>query len=239
MATKKKKTSKPRQVSIHCNNCNHETVHTVIAENVETLNGEERIGTQIFEFWSENHAEILRCGCGELALKSYYYWSEDAPDFPETGVQIEPKRGVASIAPLTSFKYVPKHIGELYQELIDGFIAGCNLLCAGGIRAILEAICIDKNIKEGTVPGTPPKLTKSLQGKIYGLYENGFITKRHAQILTHHQYLGDKALHELKIPVKGELELAIEIIAHTLSSIYELDIKAAELKKREGQRKFN
>lgn len=103
----------------------------------------------------------------------------------------------------------------------------------------MDAICVDKGIKKGTVPAdglTPAKTTESLKGKIYGLHEIGFITKRHSEILTHHQYLGDKALHELEKPSKSELEIAIEIIGDTLNSIYDFEYKAQELLERRSNR---
>lgn len=240
MAVKKKKVQPkpPVTLLVHCNNCNHPTTHTVIAEKVERSINTELIGIDWVDFWTDTHVETLKCGsCSEFALKKYNIWCEDGPFYPEYNITIEPKRGSASLKPAQSFKNISENILNLYQEIIVTWVHEANLLCAGGIRAILEAICIDKGIKGGTVPDPPkPGFKESLKGKIYGLYEAGYITIKHAEILTHHQYLGDKALHELKRPSKEELELAIEIIAHTLSSIYELEVKAQELKSKEAQR---
>jgi hypothetical protein len=136
-----------------------------------------------------------------------------------------------------SFQNVPPHIIGLYNEVCQTFINKNNLLCAGGIRAILEAICIDKNVKEGTVPGsTTGKKNASLKGRIYGLCENDIITKQHSDILVHHQYLGDKALHECEKPTQSELETAIDIIGHTLSSVYDLYLKGQELIQKKNSR---
>ena len=61
------------------------------------------------------------------------------------------------------------------------------------------------------------------------MYEKGILTKRNADILHEHRFLGNEALHELTQPSKDELALAIQIIEHILEHIYELLDKAAEL----------
>lgn len=73
-----------------------------------------------------------------------------------------------------------------------------------------------------------------LDGKINGLQERGLITKSQQCALHELRFLGNKALHDLDIPSKNELEIAFEIIEHLLLEIYELPIKTSELKtKRE------
>lgn len=219
---------------IHCNKCNHNTTHIVYVEKREREISKEPYQLQILEFWLDKHVQVLKCGsCGELALRKYDIWCEDAPDFPETNIEIYPKRGNPNIKPADSFVNVPEQIILLYKQIVEAYINQIPLLCAGGIRAILEAICIDKGIREGTVNNTS---TASLKGKIYGLSEHGLTTSKHSEILVHHQYLGDKALHELEVPSSDELLIAIQIIAHTISSVYELEHKGEELKSKKQQR---
>ena len=221
-------------IAIHCNKCNHPTNHNVILEKYERETSQELHGTMVLELWMDKHVQVLKCGsCGEHSLRKYDIWCDDAPDFPEINIEILPKRGNSSIKSPESFQNIPLHIISIYKETVDAFINETNLLCAGGIRAILEAICIDKNIKRGLVEG---EYKESLKGRIYGLCENGLITVKHSEILVHHQYLGDKALHQLQSPSNAELQIAIEIIAHTLSSIYELESKGQELKSKKEER---
>ena len=221
-------------ISIHCNKCNHQAKHSVILEHSERETSQELHGTMLLDFWADQYVQILKCGsCGEYTLRKYDISSEDIPDSVECNIIILPKRGNPDIKSSEAFQGVPIHILEIYKETVDAFINETNLLCAGGIRAILEAVCIDKNIKDGLVG---EKRTKSLQGRIYGLNEKGLITMNHSNILVHHQYLGNKALHELEKPSSDELKIAIEIIAHTLSSIYELNSKGQELKNKKEER---
>lgn len=136
------------------------------------------------------------------------------------------------------FSNVPATVNEIYNEIIVAFNQNLNFLCAGGLRAIIEAICKDKGIKDGITPDSG-KRTESLKGRIFGLAEASLISSGNATILTHHQYLGDKALHELKKPHIDELNIAIEIINFTLIGIYELEHKGRELQTKIENRTNN
>lgn len=229
-----------RTVHIHCNECHHHTNHTVSSEFNEREIVPEVVDGRTIEFWIDHYFQILKCGsCNEYTFKTWQIWSEDEPDAPPSNRRTYPKRGKPTIKKSDSFHNVPLHITGIYKEVYDTFINKNKLLCAGGIRAILEALCINNQIKEGTAPaeGTnPEKKTSSLKGRIYGLFEKGLITRSHADILVHNQYLGDKALHECEKPSSEELEIAIQIIAHTLSSVYELNQKGEELKNKKNSR---
>ena len=103
-------------------------------------------------------------------------------------------------------------------------------------------ICKENNILDGEVEklkadGTIEKRrTKDLQGKINGLYEKGKLTKESAEILHEHRFLGNSALHELSLPSKEELNLAIEIVENILDTLYEIPHKASQLKSKRLKR---
>ena len=48
------------------------------------------------------------------------------------------------------------------------------------------------------------KRFKNLEGKIAGLYEKGFLTKKSSTILHEHRFLGNEAVHELSQPSKDQ-----------------------------------
>jgi hypothetical protein len=48
--------------------------------------------------------------------------------------------------------------------------------------------------------------------------------------------LGNKALHEMSIPSKDELKIAIDIIVNILESIYEIPYKGNRLKQAQNSR---
>jgi len=119
--------------------------------------------------------------------------------------------------------------------MIDAFNHGLFILCAGGLRACIEGICISEGIKDGPVEIVKAgvkviKRKKDLQGQISGLFEKGLLTKKHAEVLHEHRFLGNEALHELDSPSKSELILAIEIVEHTLENLYELSPKVSDLR---------
>jgi hypothetical protein len=54
------------------------------------------------------------------------------------------------------------------------------------------------------------------------------------QALHELRFLGNKAIHELEVPSRNDLETAFEIIEHILADIYDLPLKSDKLKtKRE------
>ena len=61
-----------------------------------------------------------------------------------------------------------------------------------------------------------------LRGKIEGMLEKGLITPGQRDILHEHRFLGNEALHQLDTPNSQELNLAIDIIEHTLEHLYEI-----------------
>lgn len=231
-------TSNFKTTKIHCNKCNHSTTHNIIFECKDRIISTELVDGRYIDFWTDENLHILKCNnCTEVAMKKFEIWCDDAPDFPQLDVIVYPRRDNPLFKKSESFKNVPEQILSLYEEIIEAFLNNVNLLCAGGIRAILEAICIDKKIKGGNVSENQIQVYRdSMKGKINGLHELGVLSKNHADILHHHQYIGNKALHELQRPSTDELEIAIEIIADTLNSIYEVGVKGKELKNRKENR---
>jgi hypothetical protein len=220
-------------MKVFCNRCNRQTNHIVVKEEESTLRDDE---AEVV-FWDKY--EIVKCsGCEEI---SFRHLSSNSDDYsPETGepytsVRLYPIRG-EGILPIKPYYTVPPVVRNIYRETIDAYNNGLNLLCAGGMRAIIESICKQESVLDGPVEKTlkdrkTKKVvrTKDLMGKINGLQEKGIIIKKHAEILHEHRYLGNNALHSLEAPSKTTLNTAIEIIEHVLDSLYEIDRKAGEL----------
>lgn len=111
-------------------------------------------------------------------------------------------------------------------------------MVAVGIRTILEGICKDKKIYKGLVPDKDGKEhnRKSLEGKIYGLLQNGLISETQSSALHELRFLGNNAVHDLEEPSREELQSALDIIEHMIDDLYELPLKSQKLKiKREGK----
>ena len=238
-------------VRVHCIKCQGETKHLVI-QDVEA-SGSECIGTwedgnlelhHDFIDWDDSY-QIVQCqGCETISFRHLHWFSEDGnPEFREEGTteRLYPQRSKRTMA-TAEFLNVPMELRRIYRETIDAFNYELLTLCAGGLRTLVEGICahhgvkdgqVEKKIKDGIV-----KLERktNLEGKIAGLHEKGILTKPQSDQLHEHRYLGNEALHELLQPSPTELSLAIDIIEHTLKSLYEMPKKRKRLKELKTKR---
>jgi hypothetical protein len=139
------------------------------------------------------------------------------------------------------FFNAPPNLRRIYRETIDSFNAECYTICAGGLRAIVEGICAANGVTNGPVEKEIKgkieiRQSKQLDGKISGLREKDILTKKKAELLHSHRYLGNDALHQLQMPSVDELRLGIEILEHVLIELYEIQDKAKEMEWRRRQR---
>ena len=70
----------------------------------------------------------------------------------------------------------------------------------------------------------------NLEGKINGLYEQGILTQKQSNILHELRFFGNRAVHELAVPSKDSLKMAMEILEQIIFNIYELSAKTEKLK---------
>lgn len=222
---------------IYCKECKQDTEHKVVKKYEYEYTPENTPKMQI-DFVRVSWM-ILQCkGCKDITARESWRTSED---WPEETVILYPKRGQDDLT-IKSFYNVPEDLEEIYEEIINCYNNKIYVLCAAGLRGIIEGICAKKNIKSGNVVkkdnngSQKTKREKTLEGKIEGLHEKGFLTKEHSEILHEHRSLGNEAVHELGKPSKKELELAIQIIEHTLENIYELKGKADKLRQVKKRR---
>ena len=216
--------TKGEKKRILCANCNRETNHIVLVS--IDRNGEECYSDEDWITWGEN-SEIVQCqGCEATSFVTHSWCSEDDPH-EQANIRIYPKRDSSAINK-KEFWEVPRNLRRIYNEVIDSFNNDCFLLCAVGIRTLVEGICADKSVVNGIVPikkadgSMEDKVMTNLQGKIFGLHQKGFLTKQNADILHEHRYLGNDAVHGFSIPSTNELKLAVEIIENTLEQLYEI-----------------
>lgn len=216
-----------------CDVCKRENSHKILS--CITLTGEEMHNDDFGVSW-QNEYQIIRCGgCGLISFRETAYFSEDHfGDEDPTKVYLYPKRthDNKQEVEITNF---PDTVSQIYSETINAFNGDSFVLCAAGLRTIVEAICNDLGIEGGNVLNSQTnkeKFSKQLDGKINGLVEKQVLTKNAAQILHSHRFMGNKAVHEVKISNKRDLLIAIEIIEHLLQHIYDLPSQAETLSKR-------
>lgn len=185
-------------------------------------------------WWEGSKYQIIQCkGCDTISSRHLYndaslqqYCDDDA-----SRQELYPKRHANSRSK-KKYKGVSEKLIKVYNETIEAFNSDLRLLSSIGVRAILEGICLDKDVENGTYTNLKGKLvtSKELVGKIYGLAEKSHLTTSQADLLHELHFLGNAAVHELVIPDTVELKIAIDIVEHVLENLYDIHYKARRLK---------
>jgi hypothetical protein len=123
---------------------------------------------------------------------------------------------------------MPLTLSVTYWEVIESFNAGLITLCAIGLRALLEGICVDKGITDEVAWGLGEKIDK--------LGEHGYVPSQIANSLKSFKIIGDSAAYRLEVPEPEDLKLAIEVMEGLLTFLYSLDWKAQCLSERIQER---
>jgi hypothetical protein len=181
----------------------------------------EAVG-EIPETWS-----VFKCmGCDSLLLRivSEAPWQDD----PE--VSFFP--ALSKARKEKTYQRLPKNLRMLYQEVIASFNQDLSLLCAAGLRSLVEGICDDKGIIDGI--NAKGIKTRNLEGRINSL--NKFVPPNIVVNLHGFRFLGNNALHRLSKPSKADLHLALNVIEDLLNVVYDLDYHAQRLFKRAAKR---
>ena len=230
------KDQKSIKLKVYCLTCNVDTVHKILKKVRDQ--GELPMSHHPEDmYWWDSTYQIIQCrGCERISFRVEDYNSEDVD---ETGallnVSLYPKRDYDSISN-REFYAAPYSVRQIYRETVECFNKDLLILCAAGIRALVENICKSNNINNGTITWENNKgikesrISNSLGGKINGLAEKGIISKNNSDALQEHKFLGNKAIHEIHTPAKKDLKIAIEIIETIIESIYEIPKKAQKLK---------
>jgi hypothetical protein len=237
--------SKGEKFKAFCATCKAETNHLVVQSTDVT-------GSEVIQYgpgsddrdtiaWSDRY-QIVQCqGCDTYSFRQKSWFSEaqqwySPNDFDDgTTTWLYPQRG-KDVLTAKEFHNVPKNLRAIYKEVVSCFNNDAPILCAAGLRATIEGLCAANAVSDGPIDVTKPdgtvmvKRKDNLEGKISGLCEKGILTKTNADILHEHRYMGNDAVHELSRPSEETLRLAIEIVEHTLESLYEIPEKAEALR---------
>lgn len=143
-------------------------------------------------------------------------WDEDSYRDHETG-ELEGETSnyplyLKGRNPLSDTHYLPPLVRLAYRESINALKNDCRLLATAGFRTVIEAVCYDKGIKGD-----------ELQSKIDKLNSKGFLSKAEADRLHAVRFLGNGAIHEIKVHNEKDLQSALIIIEHLLLNLYLID----------------
>jgi hypothetical protein len=220
-------------LQIICINCKNINRHKVLVS--VDQDGKEPMADDYY-YWRIVF-QIVECqGCGNISFRSEHSNSEDLDEEGHIVTElIYPKR-TSETWNAREFLNLPYNLRRIYRETIDCFNNENLILCGAGIRALVEGLCKENGVIDGEIEYTDKdgvlikKRSTELQGKINGLHEIRKLTKENAEILHEHRFLGNTSIHELSVPSKDELSLALEIIEHVFDTLYEIPQKAMKLK---------
>jgi hypothetical protein len=112
----------------------------------------------------------------------------------------------------------------LYRETIEAYSNSLNIFYAGGLNALIEGICVDKNIKG-----------RNLENRIDQL--NTIFPENIVKNLHSFRFMGKYTVNELTQPRRNDLFLTIEVCEDLLNFLYELDYKTIQLNASAGKGK--
>lgn len=206
-------------VKIPCGECDRETRHKVLAETKTHWQDPEGY----VDLWKQN--QIVQCqGCLTISFCEASQFSEDMDYDPHTGQPFLPTtrkyfpNRIAGRPMIQEAHLLPHGVYSIYEEAHGALCATLSIMAGFGIRAIVEAVCTDKNIKG-----------KNLQERIDGLAGDGLITSAGSTILHSLRFMGNAAAHEMRAHSQRELNAAFDVVEYLLRGVYVLPKQAESL----------
>jgi len=195
---------------IYCNHCRTKTRHVCVGSKDyhSEEDGPGEWGT--YRLWT--CAGCDTCTMGDNYSADYMRDQEDEEYYESV---FHPKRA-HSVRSEKHFIQLPHKLKSLYKEIITSHNESLNLLCAAGLRALIEGACADKGIAG-----------RNLEEKIEGMKK--LLPENIVKNLHSFRFIGNRAVHELEPPSNLEVTLALNVIEDILNFLYELDYKAKML----------
>ena len=200
----------------YCPNCQQTTNHKCLfsVSEMSEYNSEFH--------WEQNYETIQCLGCENIQFRNRYT-HEDMFRYTEEGYEEsydESKyypKVLNNHSLVKNLHHLPDKIRIVYIETIEALINNCYLLAGVGLRAIIEAICIDQNISG-----------RNLEFKINNLVRNKLITEKDGKRLHSIRFLGNDSVHEMDVPKEEKLRIALEIAEQLVKSQYLIDIDISQ-----------
>lgn len=170
-------------------------------------------------WWMEYYRMVKCCGCDHVSFDREVL-EESNVEYDQDGIETITPIHYSYPVPEGKMKCVeytwnfPSEVYPIYNETITALNEKCHRLAAVGFRAIIEAICNNKNIK-----------AKNLEAKINGLKKAGLITEADRNRLHSVRFLGNDAAHQMIGPPMESLLLVLEIVNGLLTNLYIIEDK--------------
>lgn len=199
----------------HCNQCRGTTYHDVLAIENHPPTGPDSDDP------SSDVYEFLRCrGCHGVSMRNTYRYYEDDENVVQYPAPIS--RRVPSWAVLSDFGLggVPKTVGGLLTEIYAALQANARSLVAMGVRALLEAVMIDK-------VGDKGGFAKNLDA----FQEAGYLSVRQRNTLETILEAGHATIHRGWRPSDNDVTTLMDIAESVVESAYLHEARASKLER--------
>lgn len=234
---------------VYCDKCKHDTNHEIVTKHEERSTSTDDFQWQSQYFivrclGCDNISFVSIYGdedCWEYVANGDRQWTDictvhhkDGGSMsyqPSSNEELPPLKDYSPRLPM-EFSNVPPKLEGLYNQVVDVYNLDYLLLCSAGIRTLIEAICRELSITVGNLYNNDGEIrlnkkegkieSSSLEGKIFGLYEKGYIVWEQVKILQTIREIGNTAVHEIKEPKRSDLKNSIIIIEKVLDLIYEV-----------------
>jgi len=229
--------NKGEEIKSYCNRCKNKLKHTVLMDIHKNDFG-------VFQFPDDTDAyldnckidyQIIKCNecdaisfriCGwhseREAMTDNGYYTKEYPENEELKKRIP------------NFKCLPKFAKELYHEAISSYNNNNLLLCAVGLRTVIEFVCKDQKTSDEQDENKDDKVKnrEALYPLIDDLHRAGKISETHRSTLHELRSIGNGATHDFKSPSTEILDASFNVIDLLLRTVYELKDNDVELKSR-------
>lgn len=199
-----------KRTKSYCLRCNHRTNHNILFKHSIRSDNED------YDY-AIDYMTVECMGCERISFREKFIDLESAfPDengewIPDVTVETYPKK-LRAKRKLENIHILPKRIKIVYEEAIKAYNADCFILTGVAFRAVIEAICLEKEI-----PG------RNLEKKINALVRNKLITEKESKRLHSIRFIGNDSVHEMKAPKEESLQIVLNIIEHLLNNLYLID----------------
>jgi len=195
-------------LKLACQNCLMKTNHKVLRETTV----EDFVPEYDMSGWDQY--QIVRCnGCKQISF-CHVRWADwdlnPETEEPIASTTVYPYR-LSGRKMIGGLAHIPGGVRRVYEETHSTLAADNPILGTVGIRAVVEAVCNNKNAKG-----------RSLVEKIDDLVKQGWLSQKEAEFLHKSRVLGNVAAHELKPPDSTMLQTALDIIETLLKTVYVL-----------------
>jgi hypothetical protein len=199
---------------IFCSTCRRKTNHSILEANGNPLIVcEELPNRNDNNLKTNSFYSIAKCnGCDKITFvrKCTYEYMDNQEKKVKSFYQVypDPLERMDQLEHV-SFKNLPDNIFMLTTEVHVAYISKLNLLCAAGLRVIVEAICLDKGISG-----------RNLYEKIEGLLSKKIISDTQCNVLHKIRSLGNETVHEINFHNDKLILEGVNVINSILFNVY-------------------